>query len=145
MKNLLKSTLYLFVFALAGILFQISCSSDSISPSSSPIGKFIYTKGIGEQIQIWVSNYDGTNQTQIPLTLPPNVFLNYVYSEASTFGGNETNVKLSPDGQTIFFETVTNPNATTRFFSIYTCDISGNNVTEIATDSQNPLKIGGSY
>ena len=142
MKNLVKSTLYLTVFALAGILFQISCSSDSITPSS--VGKIVYTKRIGLDTQIWLCDYDGTNQTQIPLNLPSNVLLNYVYNENSTFGGDETSVKLSPDGQKVFFETVTNPNGN-RFFSIYSCDISGSNLTEIVTEgfNQNPLRIGG--
>ena len=148
MKNLLKSTLYLFVFALAGILFQISCSSDSIAPSSTSIGKIVYTKRVPGTVdtQIWVCDFDGTNQTQIPISLPPNVFLNYIYNENNNFGGNETNVKLSPDGQKVFFETVTDPNGS-RFFSIYSCDISGSNVTEIVTEgsNQNPLKIGGAY
>ena len=64
MKRLLKSTLYLFVFAAAGILFQISCSADSSSTNSTSLGKIVYTKKVNTDIEIWTCNYDGTNQTQ---------------------------------------------------------------------------------
>lgn len=147
MKNLLRSTLYLTVFALAGILFQISCSSDRISTSSTPLGKIVYTKRGGGLLQIWTCNYDGTAQAQIPITLPSNVYFNYWVSDNTSVGSDETNVKLSPDGQNVFFATVTNPGAVNKYFSIYTCDLSGNNLTEIVTQSsgQDPLGIGGVY
>ena len=125
MKNLLKSTLYLFVFALAGILFQISCSSDSISTSSTPLGKIVYTKRAGGLLQIWTCNYDGTAQAQIPITLPSNVNFNFWSTNNSAISASdETSVKLSPDGQNVFFATVTNPGSGSQYFSIYTCDFA---------------------
>lgn len=148
MKNLLRSTLYLAVFALAGILFQISCSSDSISANSTPLGKIVYTKRSGGPVQIWTCNYDGTAQAQIPITLPSNVYFNFWTTNNSAISNSdETSVKLSPDGQNVFFATVTNPGTGSQYFSIYTCDLSGNNLTEILTQAsgQDPLVIGGVY
>ena len=145
MKNLLKSTLYLAVFAIAGILFQISCSADSTSTTSTPVGKIIYTKKFGTQVEIWTCDYDGTNQVQVPIALPPNVSLNFFFSAESSFNRDESHVKLSPDGQTIFFETVYDPWGAGRSFSIYSCDISGSNVTEVVSGGSNdaPINLGG--
>jgi hypothetical protein len=123
MKNLLKSTLYLFVFALAGILFQISCSnSDNTNQTqnTSQLNKIIYSKHVGAEIQIWTCNYDGTSQTQIPIALPANVIVNNNNSQATP--------RLSPDGQSVFFVAL---NMTTSLYSVYSCDITGNNLQEI--------------
>src|SRR6478672_12397926 len=136
MKNLLRSSLYLAVFAIAGILFQISCSSDSLSPNSTPIGKIIFTKKVGTQLEIWTANYDGSGQTQVPVILPANVYFNYAFGEQTSFDGDSSHVHLSPDGQTVFFETINDPTGT-RSFSIYSCDVSGNNLTEIVNGGTN--------
>ena len=136
MKNLLRTTLYLSVFAFAGILFQISCSN-SDDPNqitnTTQIDKIIYSKNIGGIIELWTCNYDGTNQTQIPITLPTNVSINNNIQGAT--------VKLSPDGQKVFFVTV---NDNTNSYSIFSCDITGSNVQEIVTNASNlfSLEIG---
>jgi len=147
MKNLLKSTLYLSVFALAGILFQLSCSADSNATNATPLGKIVFTKKVAGVVQLWTCNYDGTAQTQIPVTLPANVYFNNWVSNNTSVGGDECNVKLSPDGQTVFFATVTNPTTANKFYSVYSCDLSGNNLTEIITQptGNDPLVIGGVY
>ncbi|SHF73248.1 hypothetical protein SAMN05444377_11734 [Flavobacterium fontis] len=120
MKNFFKTTLYLFVFASAGILFQISCSnSESASqlPQSTTTNKLIYYKiSGGLQNGIWTCNYDGSNETQVPITLPANV----------VFSGNT--VKISPDGQKIFFLAGSIGSNVT---SVYSCDIDGNNLQPI--------------
>lgn len=150
MKNLLKTTLYLTVFALAGVLFQISCSNSDnqiLSTNSTPIGKIVYTKNVSDYYQIWTCNYDGTNQAQIPINLPANVQFNYWTGFNASSATDHTNVKLSPDGQKVFFATVTNPNQN-KYFSMYSCDIFGNNLTEIViqgANNQPPLVIGGVY
>lgn len=146
MKNLLRSSLYLAVFAIAGILFQISCSSDSLSPNSTPVGKIVFTKGGPANLEIWTANYDGTGQTQIPITLPANVEFNYWVSQSNSISSDEAHVRLSPDGQTVFFETINDPTGA-RSFSIYSCDISGSNLTEIVTvaGGEQPMTIGGAY
>lgn len=148
MKNFLKTSLYLTVFALAGILFQLSCSADSSATNSTPLGKIVYTKRASGQLQIWTCNYDGTAQAQIPITLPSNVYFNFWATNTTALSSSdETSVRLSPDGQKVFFATVTNPNSGSKYYSIYTCDLSGNNLTEILTQTSgdDPLVIGGVY
>lgn len=123
MKNFFKTTLYLFAFALAGILFQISCSnSENSTPqnTNNQLNKIIYSKQVGSEIQIWTCNYDGTNQTQIPIALPANLIVNNNNSQATP--------RLSPDGQTVFFVAL---NTSTSLWSVYSCNISGNNLQEI--------------
>jgi Tol biopolymer transport system component len=142
MKNFLKTSLYLFAFAIAGILFQISCSnSDSEKNNnvinSTPIGKIIYAQNISGQneIQLWTCNFDGTNQTLIPISLPPN-------REINTQNVRST-PSLSPDGQKVFFVVT---NTTNNFHSIASCNIDGSNYQEIVTPSAYHLiEIGGAY
>ncbi|MES2863987.1 MAG: hypothetical protein V4666_07705 [Bacteroidota bacterium] len=137
MKFFLRSTLYLSVFALAGVIFQISCSnSDNLNQNLNvtQVNKLIYFKNTGTAsgLQLWTSNYDGTSQTQIPISLPTNVYINNANQGATP--------RLSPDGQKVFFVTL---NITTSNYSIYSCDINGSNLQEIIT-STNPeyLVIG---
>jgi hypothetical protein len=121
MKNLLRTSLYLTVFALAGILFQISCSnSDDKAATTLLQNKLIYTVFNTSGQSIWMCDYDGTNQTQVPITLPSNI----------SFNGNNGNAeaKLSPDGQKIFFRVT---NTTTGGNEIYSCDVSGANVQQV--------------
>lgn len=146
MKNLLRSSLYLAVFAIAGILFQISCSSDSLSPNAAPVGKIVFTKKGPTALEIWTANYDGTGQTQVPVTLPPNVQFNFWVSQSNAIASDQAHVHLSPDGQTVFFETVTDLSSN-KYFSLYSCDLSGNNLTEIIAQApgEEPMTIGGAY
>lgn len=74
MKNILKSSLYVFVFAAAGIMFQIACSnSDDSNLNATAINKVIYIKNMGADLHIYTCNYDGSNQTEIPLDLPAGI------------------------------------------------------------------------
>ncbi|SHF68007.1 hypothetical protein SAMN05444377_11585 [Flavobacterium fontis] len=135
MKNFFKSSMYLFAFFVAGILFQISCSnSDSEknnnAVNSTPIEKIVYCKW-GPTQSIWICNYDGSNPTQIPINLPSNLRFNNVNGNA--------NPKLSPDGQTVFFQVL---NPTAQSTSIYSCNINGSNLVEVATDFSDQLWIG---
>lgn len=140
MKNFLKTSVYLFSFAIAGILFQISCSnSDNTSqPSttnSTPIGKIVFAKRVSSDWQIWTCNYNGTGLTQIPITLPPNVVFN--------FTNLQTNIRLSPDGQKAFFVVADN---NTNNLSIYSCDINGSNLQQVtALTSASNVELGGAY
>lgn len=102
MKNIFKTTLLMCSFAIGGILFQISCSNnDAINNSQNSNinnlaqqNKIVFTKGTGSTQTIWICDYDGSNLSQIPITLPVNV----------QFNGNNGNAypTLSPDGQTLF-------------------------------------------
>lgn len=140
MKNFFKTTLYLFAFAFAGILFQISCSNSDIQNSTqnvAQIDKIIYAQNISGQneIQLWTCNYDGTNQTLIPISLPPN-------REINTQNVRSTPC-LSPDGQKVFFVVT---NTTNNFHSIASCNIDGSNFQEIVTPAAYHLiEIGGAY
>ena len=145
MKNLLRSTLYLFVFAFAGILFQISCSSDSISPTtnSTPLGKLVYYKQLASTLpgggtlytaSIFTCNYDGSNETPINITLPSG--------QAIKFSTGQANIRLSPDGQKVFFIT---EDALYADY-IYSCDVTGGTATEvISTSPESNIELGGAY
>jgi len=144
MKNFFKTTLYVSVFALAGVLFQISCSNadQSNQPNAvnvTPIGKIVIAKRpSGSDWQIWTCNYDGTNMTQVPITLPPNV----VFNNANL----QTNVKLSPDGQKVFFVTISNSGTPNGYPSIHSCDINGANLQEVANlGLVTNMELGGVY
>ncbi len=135
MKNFFKTTLYLFAFAFAGVLFQISCSNSENSVpqnSTNQLNKIIYSKQVGSEIQIWTCNYDGTNQIQIPIALPANLIVNNNNSQATP--------RLSPDGQTVFFVAF---NTTTTLWSVYSCNISGNNLQEVVPPVSNANLIIG--
>jgi len=122
MKNFLKTFLFAAAFVCGGILFQISCSNSDEENflDTSQLNKIIFTKGVGEFQTLWTCNYDGSNLTQIPIALPPNV----------AFNGNNGNAypRVSPDGQTIFFVCVDNSDFS---YALYSCDISGNNLQEV--------------
>jgi len=120
MKNFFRTSLYFFAFAIAGVMFQIACSNadDSSSPNAQ-VNKIIYTKWDTSGQSIWTCNYDGSNQTQIPISLPPNTQFNTSNGDA--------NPTLSPDGMKVFF--VLNNGSGGN--SIYSCDIDGSNVQEI--------------
>lgn len=135
MKNFLKTGLYFFAFAIAGILFQISCSnSDSENLSPNAQGKLIFTKwnnGTGTIVpSIWTCNYDGTDLAEVPITLPTGVIFN-------TANGHDE-VKLSPDGLKIFFLGF---NTTTITKGIYSCNFDGSNVQEVHSYPYNTSEI----
>ena len=127
MKNNLKTGIYIMAFALAGIFFQISCSNsnDSTDLTTTVNEKIVYVKkdfpNTGEQ-SIWTVNLDGTNQTQIPITLPSNVKFYSVYGTAE-----HSTARLSQDGQVVLF-TIQKTGAGGT--SIYSCNIDGTNLQE---------------
>ncbi len=122
MKNILKNSLYLIAFAGAGILFQISCSAED--STTLVTNKLIYTVFNPSGQSVWTSDYDGTNLSQVPITLPATI-------EFNTTNGN-ADAKLSPDGTKIFFivyNTVSGGNET------YSCDLNGANVQQVFSPS----------
>ena len=130
MKNLLRSTLYLAVFAFAGILFQISCSNTAEqSLSVNQTGKIVFTKWETSGQSIWTCNYDGSNPTQIPISLPANISFSNVNGNADA--------KLSPDGQKIFFNTIDSSGGAAGYTGIYSCDIDGTNLIPVVTSVVN--------
>jgi hypothetical protein len=131
MKNYFKTSLYLFAFATGGILFQISCSNSddqSTTITDQQLGKIIYSRTGGA---IWICDYDGQHQTLIPISLPENV----QFKLNSGVG----NPKLSPDGTKIFFVAINGDQE-----SIYSCDITGANLTEIVPPAESSrYDLGG--
>lgn len=129
MKNFIRTTAYFFVFAAAGILFQISCSNSddvaSLTAAPTVTNKLLIVKKTGvDQFSIWTADYDGANLVQITPTLPANMMIHYGNNGVSS----GPNPKFSQDGQRVFFSAIHN---TTGLTTIYSCDLSGNNVQEV--------------
>lgn len=127
MKNLLLGAILLFLFSISVVVIQTSCSkSNAQSPTSQEqINKIIY---ITRDRRIWTANYDGTNATTVNIALPPNILVDMQIPNMS--------VRLSPDGQKIFFnaiDTSSRDASTSGVFarSIYSCDISGSNAVPV--------------
>jgi hypothetical protein len=138
MKNFLRTSLYLTVFALAGILFQISCSADSNSTNSTSVGKLIYLKNMfdGAGNRIYTCNYDGTNETLINVTLPSGIVIDLNTPD-------DMMLRISPDGQKVFFVAL---DTTTANKILYSCDISGANPAQvIALNGTGNFRLGGAY
>ncbi|RZJ28116.1 MAG: hypothetical protein EOO48_10500 [Flavobacterium sp.] len=136
MKNFLKTGLMLFVFAFAGILFQIACSNSEDSQSPANIqqeGKLIYTK-MTSPVSIWTCNYDGTGETQIPVSLPANFVIS-----TSSFSAHP---RVSPDGQNVFFCAIDNSTFTQ---GIYGCNIDGSNPHQVTAFTPTQVEIGNAY
>lgn len=140
MKNFLKSTLYLSVFALAGILFQISCSNsdDSLAPASAPLGKLVYYKRTAStpiNNSIFTCNYDGSGEQPVNITLPAGTYI--------SINIEDLNLRISPDGQEIFFIGV---DSATQFKTLYSCNVNGGNATPvIALTEDGTITLGGAY
>ena len=133
MKKLLMSAVILFLFSISVLIVQTSCSKSEAQQtpdSATQIGKLIYVNFNGE---MWTSNYDGTNAVQIILALPPNVNLDLTTPRMS--------VKMSPDGQKIFFS---GQNSVTSETGFYSCDINGTNVVpvNVSTGGNQPILCG---
>ncbi len=146
MKNLFRGAILLTCFAIAISLVQISCSKTEAQTNSNnqaglaQLNKILFTKNtVSGEPQIWTANYDGTNATLIPVALPTDI---HIAGELYTHS-----VRLSPDGNTIFFSGY-NATVATNFNAIYACNIDGTNVREIIpSDVGNSVQIrlGGAY
>jgi Tol biopolymer transport system component len=140
MKKILMSTIVLLAFSLSIILFQLSCkkqadaASTTVNAQATQQNKILYLKDIYggsaganayDSAEIWVANYDGTNQQKVNITLPTG----YVIVLGQT-------VKVSPDGKTIFFDAFSPgsnyPNTSTPW-SIFASNIDGSNVHLVVT------------
>ena len=126
MKKMLLGSIALLLFSTSLLIVQISCSKTNAQTSSNAVtqlNKIIFYKQISTGKEIWIANYDGSGATQIPVALPPNVNWDLIVTSSS--------LSISPDGQKIFFTVSTTGSSPTS--EIYSCDISGGNVTLIAT------------
>jgi len=135
MKKLLLSTIVLLAFSLSIVLFQLSCKKDAkaasttLSTQVAQQNKLLYLKDIYggaasgnayDSAQLWMANYDGTDQQEVSVALPTG----YVIVLGQT-------IKLSPDGKTIFLDAFSPGNnypTTSTQWSIYACNLDGTNV-----------------
>ncbi len=96
------------------------------------LGKILYERfndnTIPITVEYWTANYDGTNQTKVPITLPSGLTL-------------DEHANLSPDGQTIFFGV---SDATKNY--IYKSKLNGSGLTKIIeTTTPFLLDLKGAY
>lgn len=141
MKKLLQASIVLFLFSASIALVQVSCSKSHAQPTQvglNLLNKILFTKKVlspGNSIEIWVADYDGSNQRHIPITFPAGVELNTTNEKATP--------RMSPDGQTIFFVGMNTTNST---WAIYSCGIAGGAAQEIITSpTQTFFEIYGAY
>ena len=105
------------MLSLSVLIFEISCSKTTNAQSSNnsvtQVGKLIYAR----DMQIWTANYDGSSQTQVPVTLPTNV--------AFAFNNHpQSALAISPDGQKIFFSAY-NSNGPNPVLELYAVNFDG--------------------
>ena len=144
------SSIALLCFSISISLIQLSCSKSEVQASPNnpntpnsidslaQLNKIVYSKEIATGgCELWTANYDGTSQTQIPITLPANFLIES--------NDNANAVRLSPDGQRVFFVGfyTTDPPGTRS--SIYSCDITGTNLTLVIQGSNQLIRLGGAY
>ena len=122
MKKLLLGSLFLTIFAFAIMIFQVSCQKDAtantdngLSSEVTQVGKIIFLKRVteGSAMEIWLANYDGSNQSKVNVTFPN--------------GFEPTSVSISPDHQSIFIIAWNNGGKG----NIYSCKVDGSSLTKI--------------
>lgn len=172
MKKILLGSIVLTIFSLSIILFQFSCQKEATAQTTpytlptattSTLGGIIVGTGLSvtnngvlsvtnstgglQQLnkivyqkyytsgatEIWTANYDGTGQTKLNITLSTGLTID-----------EDGSVKLSPDGQTVFFDVI--EIAAPVYRGIYSCKIDGTNVRQIvAPGTAESAGIGGAY
>ncbi|MFN5427811.1 MAG: TolB family protein [Bacteroidota bacterium] len=122
MKNMLKSSIVLLLFAVSAVLFNISCEKEALAQTSAPstptaLGLLLFSKDGDKSNELWLAKYDGTNQTKITIASFPT-------------GGDidRSTIKMSPDGKKIFF-CMYIPGSNVQ--SIYSCNADGTGLTKL--------------
>jgi hypothetical protein len=142
MKKLLLSSVILFIFSISLTIFQISCSKQTNAQTSpnnpQQLNKILYAQQINATFteEIWMANYDGTNQHIIPVAFPPNFHIDTTIPSKA--------VRLSRDGSTIFFLGFYN-NFTQNGSSIYACNIDGTKLRLVIQANLNLMRLEGVY
>lgn len=118
MKKFILSSLTLIVLACSITLFQMSCHKDAIAETEDNViqqNKIVYTKRVQENPrEIWIANYDGSNQNRININLP------------SGYDISNDVVKISPDYKTLFFIAYKGCD-----YSLFKCNLDGSNLLKI--------------
>jgi len=109
-----------------GTSTQTIMADGSVSSSMvSILNKILFVKFInGSRPEVWIANYDGTNSSKVNITLPTGI----------EFEDGLENLKMSPDGNKIFFNA--GPAASLGALyagstDIYSCNSDGSSVTKI--------------
>lgn len=143
MKKIFMSAIVLSSFALALMLFQMSCqkeaTADSNGISATQLNKVIYTKYRSNQAEIWVCNYDGTGAAKVNVILPNGV----VFADIMT-------PVMSPNGQKIFFsagppDTQDGSNNRSSNGDLYSCNADGTGCALVDSSSGGHIILGGAY
>lgn len=138
MKKLLYSSVVLTLFSVSILVFQISCQKETNAEPSSlnssgltQLNKIIYMNGS----DIYICNYDGTNNTKVNIVLPSGVF----------YAADNQNIRLSPDGKLIFFQAGPKVNGI-PYGDLYSCKVDGSSVTKIIDRvASGTISFGGAY
>lgn len=122
MKQLVKSTLVLTLFALAVLLFNLSCEKDvtaqtTTPATTSPLGLILFTKSGDKSNEVWFCKYDGSNATKVTIAGFP-----------AGADVDKSTMKISPDGKKIFFCMYI---LSTNLQSIYSCNSDGSGLTKL--------------
>jgi len=133
-------SIVLTVFSLSIVVFQISCSKSTNAQSGSggtgltQLGKLLVVETQPSQVEkFYVVNFDGTNKTLIPFSLP----------NGYDFVSKPANGRLSPDGKTLFIDAYQTATGTGAIFS---CSIDGSNFKNIYNCATNVgLDLQGAY
>lgn len=108
----------------------------STTPTSSgltQIGKLLVVEMLPNyESAFYICNYDGSNKTMIPITLPVG----------RKFASSPTHGRLSPDGKILFFEVY--ESSTSNGF-LYSCNVDGSNLKVIYTQSNGYPTVQGAY
>lgn len=133
MKKLLQSSLALLLFALAMVIFQISCSKeagahddDNYSNNNGGNGqKVLYKRISADQpasTELWLMNSNGTNRRKVNINLPAAD----IYIETARLVDGGTRI--------VFF--ATKLNETDNFRIAYRCNVDGSNLTQLFQGAQ---------
>ena len=95
------------------------------------LNKLIYKRVSGTSSEIWMANYDGTNNVKINITLPSGIVFN-----------DDMQPTLSPNGQKLFFTAGTSTRG-----DLYSCNADGSNIIKIVDKggTSNDTIFGGTY
>ena len=137
MNKILKASFILIFFSFSLLLFQFSCQSVadaepalSVDEAVKPLNQIFYFKvGSNGAEQLWVANYDGSNQRAF-LVLPEN--LNFI---------SET-VSVAPDGKTIFMTLNEVINSNTENTSVYSVNADGTGLKKIIAGTDGSGEVG---
>jgi Tol biopolymer transport system component len=142
MKKLIMGSAILSFFAIAIVLFQISCQKTATAQTTTgtinQLNKVLVTKfTFPIAPEIWTVNYDGTGATKVNIVLPAGI----VFSD-------NLNPLMSPNGQKIFFEAGLPYQAgavTAIKNDLYSCNADGSSVTKIMDKGTGTVTLNGAY